>query len=145
LKNFQLRSTSILTQKQIFNVSTDVENFHLILPNYFKSLKIIDDKNSEKIVIETIRFLGISLNVKTKHVIMPPETHKIYILSGPLRESSFIEYYRSSQNGTDIIIDVHLKFNRFLNFFSFLHPCIVNRMDLVMREFIHAAEQKFTS
>ena len=95
--------------EDIFKISVDVANFHLVLPKYFQSLKIIQDNKHEKIVIEKISFFGFSTKVKTKHVIQPPNLHHVYILSGPLKGSSFIESYNPLKIGTEIIIDVHLR------------------------------------
>jgi len=116
-----------------------------MLPKYFKSLKIIKDNVHEKIVIETINFLGFSMKVKTKHLILPPNIHHVYILSGPLKGSSFIESYNPSKNGTDIVIDVALKFFGFFSGFNFINNYIFNQMLVVMNEFVSAAESKINS
>ena len=47
-----------LNRDIIFKISTDVENFHKIMPKYFESLKIISNSPNEKIVLESINFLG---------------------------------------------------------------------------------------
>lgn len=145
MKNFRLRRTSLLSAKDIFNISVDVANFHLILPKYFQSLKIIQDDKHEKIVIEKISFLGFNINVKTKHVILPPNIHNVYILSGPLKGSSFLESYNSLKTGTEIIIDVHLKFFGFFSGFDFLNNYIINQMHGVMNEFLTSTEDKINA
>jgi hypothetical protein len=126
--------------EDIFNISVDVTNFHQVLPKYFKSLKIIQDEKHEKIVIEKISFLRFSSKIKIKHVILPPNLHHVYILSGPLKGSSFIESYNSLKIGTEIIIDVHLKFFGFFSGFNFLNNYIANKMHQVMNEFIISVE-----
>lgn len=131
-----------MTAEDIFNISVDVANFHQVLPKYFQSLKIIKDGKHEKIVIEKISFLGFSSKVKTKHVILPPNLHHVYILSGPLKGSSFIESYNPLKIGTEIIIDVHLKFFGFFSGFNFLNTSIANKMHQVMTEFIISVEAK---
>ena len=110
MRNLRFCKTSTLPQQQIFHISADIANFHLILPKYFKSLKIIKDEPNEKIVLEKISFLGFVVQVKTRHVIIPTSIHKVYILTGPLKGTSFIEFYNSTQNGTEIIIDLNIKF-----------------------------------
>ena len=124
----------------IFNISTDVENFHKIMPKYFKSLKIIDNSTNEKIVLESINFLGRKIKIKTKHIILKPDVHKVFILTGPARGTSFIETYSSSSTGTDISILVDLKLNGFLKLIPFLKILLLKRMNSVMSEFIICAE-----
>jgi len=48
---------SSLSQNKIFQISTDVENFHNVMPEYFKSLKIIKENHYGNIVIEKLNFL----------------------------------------------------------------------------------------
>lgn len=135
--------TSILPAEEIFHISTDIQNFHHVLPKYFESLEIIEDRKYEKIVVETIHFLGFSAKVKTQHLIIPPNVHHVYILSGPLKGSSFNESYNATKNGSEIIIDVTLKIFGFKTIFSFLNNYIIDQMSIVMNEFVIAAENKF--
>ena len=131
---------SNLDRDILFKISTDVENFHKIMPKYFKSLKIISDSLNEKIVLESIHFLGKKIKVKTKHVILKPNIHKVYILDGPIRGTSFIETYHSTLSGTNISILVDLKFHGILKLFPFLKFLLFKRMNSIMSEFIICAE-----
>ena len=124
----------------IFNISTDVENFHKIMPKYFKSLIVISNSSNEKIVSESIHFLGRKIKIKTKHIILKPNIHKVFILDGPVRGTSFIETYNSSLSGTDISILVDLKLRGILKLFPFLKFLLLKRMNSVMSEFIECAE-----
>ena len=139
-------STHNLVQKSnlkrdiIFQISTDIENFHKIMPKYFKSLKIISNSLNEIIVLESIDFFGKNIEIKTKHIIVKPNMHKVFILSGPAKGTSFIETYDSNSNGTDISIVVNLKLNGILKLIPFLKILILKRMSSVMSEFIMCAE-----
>ena len=124
----------------IFNISTDVENFHKIMPKYFKSLTIISNSLNEIIVSESIHFLGIQIKIKTKHVILKPNVHKVFILDGPVKGTSFIETYYSTLSGTTIEILVDLKFHGILKLIPFLKFLLIKRMNSVMSEFIICAE-----
>jgi hypothetical protein len=110
------------------------------MPEYFKSLIVVKDNSSEKIVLEKISFLGQTITVKTKHVILPPNTHEVFILSGPLKGTSFIENYEISSNGTDIVISVNLEINGLLKLIPFLNHFLAKKMSSVMNEFITSAE-----
>jgi len=124
----------------IFNISTDVENFHKIMPKYFKSLSVISNSLNEKIVSESIHFLGRKIKIKTKHIILKPNIHKVFILDGPARGTSFVETYNSSLSGTDISILVDLKLRGILKLIPFLKFLLLKRMNSAMSEFVTCAE-----
>jgi len=140
MSKFNLVQKSSLSRDLIFKISTDVENFHKVMPEYFKSLKIIKNSSNEKIVLESIDFLGRKIEIKTKHVIIQPNLHKVFILTGPANGTSFIEKYESSSTGTDISIVVDLQLNGFLKFIPFLKLLLLKKMNSVMSEFIVCAE-----
>ena len=140
MNGYKLIQKSNLESSVIFQISTDVENFHKIMPKYFKSLKIISNSLTEKIVLESIDFLGMKIKIKTKHIILKPDVHKVFILTGPAKGTSFIETYSPSSTGTDISILVHLKLNGFLKLIPFLKILLLKRMNSVMSEFIICAE-----
>jgi len=140
MSSFNLIQKSTLEPDKIFQISTDVENFHKIMPKYFKSLKIISDSSNEKIVLESIIFLGRKIDIKTKHVIIEPNIHKVFILSGPAKGTSFIETYNLNSIGTEILIIVDLKLNGILRLIPFLKIYLLKRMNSVMSEFIVCAE-----
>ena len=140
MTGFNLIQKSNLDRDVIFNISTDVENFHKIMPKYFKSLKIISDSLNEKIVLESIDFLGRKIKIKTKHVIVKPNVHKVFILTGPVSGTSFIETYDSTLSGTNISILVDLKLHGILKLIPFLKILVLKKMNSVMSEFIICAE-----
>ena len=140
MSGFNIVQKSNLESSVIFQISTDVENFHKIMPKYFKSLKIISNSLTEKIVLESIDFLGMKIKIKTKHIILKPNVHKVFILTGPAKGTSFIETYSPSSTGTDISILIHLKLNGFLKLIPFLKIFLLKRMNSVMSEFIICAE-----
>ena len=140
MSGFNLIQKSNLERDLIFSISTDVENFHKIMPKYFKSLKIISDSLNEKIVLESIDFLGKKIKIKTKHIIVKPNVHKVFILTGPVRGTSFIETYDSTLSGTSISILVDLKLHGILKLIPFLKILVLKKMNSVMSEFIICAE-----
>ena len=140
MSGFNLVQKSNLDRDIIFKISTDVENFHKIMPKYFKSLKIITNSLNEKVVLESIHFLGRKIKIKTKHIIVKPNVHKVFILTGPVSGTSFIETYDSTLSGTNISILVDLKLHGILKLIPFLKILMLKRMNSVMSEFIICAE-----
>lgn len=138
---FDLSGTSSLNCEIVFKINTDVKNFHNVMPNYFKSLDILSDDKSGIVILEKINFLGQSVKVKTKHLILPPNIHKVFILTGPLKGTFFIEHYEHSLSGTFISIFVNLKVNRLLKCIPFIEKILRKKMSSVMLEFINCAEK----
>lgn len=141
MKEFDIKKYSSLQQERIFHISTDVKNFHHVMPEYFKSLSVISETETEKIVLEKISFLGLTVNVKTKHVIKTPDIHEVYILNGLTKGTVFIESYIKVDNGTLVLINVKLKISSVLNLFGLLEKYIAKKMNTVTEEFITAAEK----
>ena len=140
MSKFNLIQKSNLDRDLIFKISTDVENFDKVMPEYFKSLKIINNSSNETIVSESILFMGRKIDIETKHVIIQPNLHKVFILSGPAKGTSFIEIYTSNSVGTDISIEVDLKLNGILKLIPFLKILLIKKMNSVMSEFVICAE-----
>jgi hypothetical protein len=138
--HFILKKKSMMNRDVLYSISTDVENFSKIMPRHFKSLKIEQKTDNEVFVDEKIYFL----NVKVKHVISPPKIHEVHIMSGMMKETSFIEHYEETSEGTDVTINVSIKLNgisKVLFPFGFI---IKLHMSKVMKEFLNLSEQ-FTS
>ena len=110
------------------------------MPKYFKSLKIINSSSNETVVLESIEFVGKQIEIKTKHVIIQPNLHKVFILTGPAKDTSFIETYDSSSVGTNISIEVDLQLNGILKLVPFLKIFLLKKMNSAMSEFIICAE-----
>ena len=140
MKSFKIKRHTSLSHPTIFKISTDIENFNKVMPNYFKSLEIIDQKDNQKIVLEKIKFIGINLKIKTKHEIFRPDIHKVYILSGPTKGTEFIETYVACKIGTDVIIEIKLMFKGHMKIFCLLEGYIAKKMSSVMNEFISSSE-----
>ena len=111
------------------------------MPSYFKSLTIIKQIKTKKILVEKIKFLGITLRIKTKHVIVKPDIHKVEFLSGPIKGTKFVESYQISETGTTVSIDGKLRFTGFIKLFGFLEGYVSNQMNSVMDEFISSAKR----
>jgi len=141
MMNFILKKNSRVNRDKLYSISIDVENFPKVMPKYFKSIIVKKTIGNEIFVDEKIHFLGSFLDVKTKHVIVHPRIHKVHILSGLLRGSSFVESYDETHDGVNVVIDVSIMFNgvsKLLLPFGFL---IKMQMAKVMSEFLNSAER----
>ena len=141
MKYFNLKRHTTLPQEKIFDISTDVKNFHKVMPDHFKSLSVIEKNTQFQIVLEKISFFGIPMKIKTKHIIIAPDIHEVHILSGPLSGTFFMESYTESPPGSLISIDVNLKLNGFIGLFGFLEKIFIKKMSDTLDEFVSCAER----
>jgi len=139
--HFTLKKNSKVNRDKLYSISIDVENFPNLMPKYFKSIIIKESIGNEIFVDEKIHFLGSFLDVKTKHVIIHPRIHEVHILSGLLRGSSFVELYDEMSDGTNVTIDVSIKFNSVSKLFLPFGFLIKRQMAKVMGEFLDSAEK----
>jgi len=142
MQKIKLVRYSSLERDVIFGISTDIERFSKLLPKYFKSLQITKSCNSEYFVTEKISFLGKILETQTKHVVKKPDIHEIHILTGPLRNSSFLEFYEISDDGTKVTVEVNLQFNGVFRLFSLFRYFIKKQVNKILDEFLLSCENK---
>ena len=139
--HFILKKKSTLKRDALYSISVDIENFSKIMPSHFKSLKITKRENNEIFVDEKIYFA----NVQVKHVILHPEIHEVHIMSGMMKETSFIEHYEETSEGTDVTINVTIKLNgisKLLFPFGFIFKL---QMSKVLDEFLNLSEQSMSN
>ena len=141
MMRFTLKKNSKVNRDKLYSVSIDVGNFSNVMPKYFKSINIKKSIGNEIFVDEKIHFLGSLLDVKTKHVIIHPRIHEVHILSGLLQGSSFAESYDETLDGTNVVIDVLIKFNGISKLFLPFGFLIKRQMARVMDEFLDSAEK----
>jgi hypothetical protein len=141
LMHFTLKKNSKVNRDKLYSVSIDVGNFSNVMPKYFKSITINKSIGNEIFVDEKIYFLCSLLDVKTKHVIIHPRIHEVHILSGPLQGSSFVELYDETLDGTNVVIDVLIKFNGVSKLFLPFGFLIKRQMAKVRDEFLDLAEK----
>ena len=139
--NITLTRHSKLNRDYLFNLSTNIENFAEIFHKYFKSIKILEKKYSENLVLEKISFFGITMFAIALHTIVNPNLHNIEILTGPLRGSKFLEIYENSKNGTIITITVSLQFTGISKVLSFFPNILKYQINKMMDEFIVSCER----
>lgn len=139
--HFILKKRSRMKRDDMYSISIDVENFSKIMPRHFKSLKIVKRSQNEMFVDEKIYFL----NVKVKHVIIHPDIHEVYIMSGIMKGTSFIEHYEKTVQGTNVAINVSIKLNGILKILLPLKFLFKFRMSKMTDEFLKSAEKSMSN
>ena len=88
---------------------TDFENLPSKLPQIFKSIKIISQKENSLITEEFVRMASRDITQKAKHVIQNPNRHEVFILEGDAKGSHIVEQYDESGNATKITVEGNFK------------------------------------
>lgn len=139
MMHFTLDKYSEMPRDKLYAISVNVKNFPIIMPKYFESINITESAENNIIAEEKIFFLGNSLSIKTRHMIIPPNTHEVHIVSGIFTDSSFIEKYDDVSNGTNVTVDVSIQFNGISKIFLPLGFLIKRKMSSVLDEFLESA------
>ena len=63
---------------KVFNTITDFENLPNILPDFFKSVKVVSKENNTIVIEESTRMAGRDITQKTKHILSPHEKHEVF-------------------------------------------------------------------
>ncbi|MCY3854071.1 MAG: polyketide cyclase [Thaumarchaeota archaeon] len=105
---------------KIFSVISNQQNFKILLPETFSSIKLMSSRNKVCITEEHIRIFGNEKIITAKYIIDYPLSRKMFILGGDGKGSSIIEEYTKDKNRTKLILSINLKFNKFkfLKFFQ---------------------------
>ncbi len=105
---------------KVFSTMTDFENLPSILPQIFKSVKIISREGNSIVTEEFVKMAGRDITQKVKHVIQPTEKHEVFILEGDAKGSHIVESYEETSEGTKIIVEGDFKLVGALNLLGFL-------------------------
>ena len=104
---------------KVFSTMTDFENLPTILPQIFKSIKIISREDNSLVTEEFVKMAGRDITQKVKHVIQPTEKHEVFILEGDAKGSHIVESYEETSEGTKIIVEGDFKLVEPLNLLGF--------------------------
>ena len=121
---------------KVFFTITDFENLPSKLPQIFKSIKIISQKDNSIITEELVRMAGRYITQKVKHVLQPTDKHEVFILKGDAKGSHIVETYEETSEGTKIIVEGDFTLAGKLNLLGFLAKLKIEQsINKVMDEF----------
>ena len=96
----------------IYNFVTDFANLQYELPEYIKSIDVINESDNTSIVEEELSIDGIIFKQLARHTMHAPAVHEIEILSGYLEGSRIVETYTDLGNGTEVMIICDFTMNK---------------------------------
>lgn len=92
-------------RSKVFSTITDFESLPNRLPEFFKSIKVVNREGSTIVIEESARMAGRDITQTTKHILTPPQKHEVFILDGDAKDSHIVETYESVAEGTKITVD----------------------------------------
>ena len=121
---------------KVFSTMTDFENLPTILPQIFKSVKIISREGNSLITNEFVKMAGREIRQKVKHIIQPTVKHEVFILEGDAKGSHIVESYEETSEGTKIIVEGDFRLAGNLNLLGFFAKGKIEKsINEVMDEF----------
>ena len=121
---------------KVFSTMTDFENLPTILPQIFKSVKIISREGNSLVTNEFVKMAGREITQKVKHIIQPTVKHEVFILEGDAKGSHIVESYEEISEGTKIIVEGDFRLAGNLNLLGFFAKGKIEKsINEVMDEF----------
>ena len=109
-----------ISKEKIFESITDISTYPYVLPRNVISVNILEQSENEIVAEEKFIELGIKVNLKVKHTILPYEQHIIEIIEGDASGTKIIQTFEEENNLTIITTDVDLNLKGLLSPFGFL-------------------------
>ena len=114
-------------REKVYKTITDFENLPTIMPQFFKSIKIVSKENNSIVIEESVKMAGRDINQKTKHILTFPEKHEVFVLEGDAKNSHIIETYEKISEGTRIIVEGDFNLSGKLKLVSFLVKGLIEK------------------
>ena len=130
-----------IDRDKFFSISTDYERFIEILPEHFKELKIIEKNDNITKILETLTFMGKTVEVTTEHIVARPDRHIVKMLDGQTKGTVFDERYEKIGSKTRVTIEVDFVLSGGLKVLGmFAKGKIQSSMEKVLDEFAKYAK-----
>ena len=135
-------NTFEISKEKIFESITDISNYPYVLPRNVLSVNILEQSENEIIAEEKFIELGVKVNLKVKHTILPYEQHIIEIMEGDASGTKIIQTFEEENNLTIITTDVDLNLNGLLYPFGFLPKGQMNSaINTVLSSFVEYSQR----
>lgn len=128
-------------REKIFNLVTDFENLPSRFPQFFKSIKILSRDGDIVTTEDYAMMAGREVHQTTRHVLTPPETDDVSLLSGDAKDSHIITRYLSVPEGTRVVVEGDFKLAGKLKLVGFMAKGKIEKgIDEVIDQFAKFAE-----
>lgn len=105
-------------QNKVFDAFTNFNQLPKIAPDFFTSMRIRSSRDNVSVIEENLKLDDDFFVMMTKHVIVHPHSHKIFVIGGDSKGTSIEEHFSHENGKTKVSILIDFKFSikqRFLN------------------------------
>ena len=134
VNKYQYKKEFSVDSKKLFDLLADVKNYPEIFPENIKSVKILNQTDNTIFTEETILLQGKTRVIEVKHEIKPYRSHTIIVLSGELKNTSFIINFHEENSKTHINIKAEVWFPAYLGFFVNNGPTGLNNFNQLINQ-----------
>lgn len=126
---------------KVFKMVTDFENLPKRFPQFFKSVKVLSVEGSTVTTEDRAVMAGREVHQTVKHVLTPPQSDEVYMLSGDAKDSRILTRYESVPEGTKVTVEGDFKLAGKLKLVGFMAKGKIERgIEDVIDEFAKVAE-----
>ncbi len=120
-RSLEFQTVVDIDKKNLFDILANIQDYPLILPDYYNSVEILNKTTNSFLTVETVNEAGIQATFKVQHVLNPYESHHITIVDGDAKDSTIIIWFTDlPENKTQIIVQSDLKFKGLMRSFALL-------------------------
>ena len=140
-EEIQLITTVNINKTKIFDTMTDLEKYHLILPQNVVSIKIINQTDNVIYAEEELAVNFLKAKFLVKHTIKPYQSHIIEILDGDAKGTIISQTFEGNSDRTIITTKIKLNLQGILTpFVHFPRYVIVDKVNQMTHLFINYAK-----
>lgn len=146
-RSVEFQTTVDVEKTKLFDVMADVENYPLVLPESYVSVKILNKTSNSILSLETVKEAGVQATFHVRHTIIPNESHQITILDGDAKGTNIVIWFNNSDsNKTQISTKLDLRLTGIMAPFGILpenniHHAFNTILDS-FAEYVHKTESK---
>jgi len=96
-------------RETVFEVLSNFENYHKLLPQHFPSIRVRSIRGKVSVVEEHMKFGDQEFIIMAKHVTEKPMIHEIFVIGGDAKGSYLKQEFIEISKGTKVIVDVDWK------------------------------------
>ena len=128
-------------REKIFQTVTDFESLPNRFPQFFKSIKIMSRDGNTITTEDHAIMAGREVHQTTRHVLTPPETDDVNLLSGDAKGSHIVTTYTAIPEGTKITVEGDFKLAGKLKLVGFMAKGKIEKsIEEVIEQFGKVAE-----
>jgi len=126
---------------KVYNIVTDFENLSNRLPQFFKSIKVLSREGNVVTTEDHAVMGGRELQQTVKHILTPPQSDEVHMLSGDAKDSHVVTRYETVPEGTKVIVEGDFKLAGKLKLVGFMAKGKIEKgIEEVIDEFAKVAE-----